>query len=131
MMALYLDSSAFVKVLIAEPESGVLREFLSRRPERRVSSAILRTEALRAVRHLGSDALATVRDGLRNVDLVAIDDRILDAAGVLEPRILRTLDAIHVATALSIGDDLAEIVTYDDRMAEAARLLGLQTTSPQ
>lgn len=130
-MALYLDSSAFVKVLIAEPESGALREYLSGRPERRVSSAILRTEALRAVRHLGSDALATVRDGLRNVDLVAIDDRILDAAGVLEPRIQRTLDAIHVATALSIGDDLAEIVTYDDRMAEAARLLGLQTTSPQ
>jgi predicted nucleic acid-binding protein len=129
--ALYLDSSAFVKVLIAEPESGALREFLSRRPERRVSSVILRTEALRAVRHLGPDALATIRDGLRNVDLVAIDDRILDAAGVLEPRILRTLDAIHVATALSIGDDLAEIVTYDDRMAEAARLLGLQTTSPQ
>jgi len=116
-MALYLDSSAFVKVLIAEPESGALREYLSGRPERRVSSAILRTEALRAVRHLGSDALATVRDGLRNVDLVAIDDRILDA--------------IHVATAPSIGDDLAEIVTYDDRMAEAARLLGLQTTSPQ
>jgi hypothetical protein len=129
--ALYFDSSAFVKVLIAEPESGALREFLSRRPERRVSSAILRTEALHAVRHLGSDALATVRDGLRNVDLVAIDDRILDAAGVLEPRIQRTLDAIHVATALSIGDDLAEIVTYDDRMAEASRLLGLQTTSPQ
>lgn len=96
-----------------------------------MSSAILRTEALRAVRHLGSDALATVRDGLRNVDLVAIDDRILDAAGVLEPQIQRTLDAIHVATALSIGDDLAEIVTYDDRMAEAARLLGLQVTSPQ
>ena len=131
MRALYLDSSAFVKVLIAEPESGALREFLSTRPERRVSSAILRTEALRAVRHLGPDALATVRNGVRNVDLVAIDDRILDAAGVLEPRILRTLDAIHVATALSIGDDLVEIVTYDDRMAEAARLLGLQTTSPQ
>ena len=131
MRALYLDSSAFVKVLIAEPGSGALRAFLSKRPERRVSSAVLRPEALRAVRHLGSDALATVRDGLRNVDLVAIDDRILDAAGVLEPRILRTLDAIHVATALSIGDDLAEIVPYDDRMAEAARLLGLQTTSPQ
>jgi predicted nucleic acid-binding protein len=75
--------------------------------------------------------LATVRDGLRSVDLVAIDDRILDAAGVLEPRIRRTLDAIHVATALSIGDDLAEIVTYDDRMAEAARLLGLRTVSPR
>jgi len=128
--ALYLDSSAFVKVLIAEPESGVLREFLRGRPDRRVSSALLRAEALRAVRHLGSDALATVREGLQGVDLIAMDDRILDAAGILGPGILRTLDAIHVATALSIGDDLAEIVTYDDRMTEAARLLGLPTTSP-
>ncbi len=65
------------------------------------------------------------------MDLVAIDDRMLDAAGVLEPAILRTLDAIHVATALSIGDDLEAVVTYDDRMADAARLLGLPTTSPR
>jgi predicted nucleic acid-binding protein len=128
--ALYLDSSAFVKVLIAEPESGALRAFLSDGPDRRVSSALLRAEALRAVRHLGSEALATVRQGLRGVDLVAIDDRILDAAGILEPGILRTLDAIHVATALAMGDDLDGIVTYDDRMTEAARLLGLPTVSP-
>jgi predicted nucleic acid-binding protein len=128
--ALYLDSSAFVKVLIAEPESGALRKFLSDGPERRVSSALIRAEALRAVRHLGSEALATVREGLRGVDLIAIDDRILDAAGILEPAILRTLDAIHVATALAIGDDLSAVVTYDDRMTEAARLLGLPTVSP-
>ena len=113
------------------PPSPRPRASLSGRPERRVSSAILWAEAHRAVRHLGSDALATVREGLRNVDLVAVDDRILDAAGVLEPRILRTLDAIHVATALAIGDDLAEIITYDDRMADAARLLGLPVTSPR
>jgi predicted nucleic acid-binding protein len=128
--ALYLDSSAFVKVLIAEPESGALRKFLSDGPERRGSSARIRAEALRAVRQLGSVALATVREGLRGVDLIAIDDRILDAAGILEPAILRTLDAIHVATALAMGDDLSAVVTYDDRMTEAARLLGLPTVSP-
>lgn len=130
MKALYLDSSAFIKVAVEEPESTALRLFLSERQSRRTSSTLLRAEALRAVRHLGSGAMATVREGLRRVDLIGIDDRILDAAGMLEPRILRTLDAIHLATALSLGDDLAEIVTYDERMTEAARLLGLPTISP-
>ena len=75
--------------------------------------------------------LATVREALRRIDLVAIDDRILDAAGTLEPRVLRTLDAIHLSTALAIGDDLETVVTYDERMAEGARLLGLATTGPR
>ncbi len=131
MRARYLDSSAFVKLAVEGPETDALRGFLAERGHRRVSSALLRTEALRAVRHLGSEALATVREGLRRVDLVAIDDRILDAAGRLEPGILRTLDAIHVATALAIGDDLETIVTYDERMVAAARLLGLSTSTPR
>jgi predicted nucleic acid-binding protein len=129
--ALYLDSSAFVKVIVEEAESTALRGFLAARSSRRVSSALLRTEALRAVRHLGPDALAAVREGLRRVDLVAIDDRILDAAGILEPRILRTLDAVHLATALAIGDDLYVVVTYDERMVAAAGLVGLATASPR
>jgi predicted nucleic acid-binding protein len=91
----------------------------------------LRAEALRAVRHLGTDALATVREGLRRVDLVAVDDRILDAAGTLDPRVIRTVDAIHVATAIALGDDLDAIVTYDARMVEAASLMGLSTTTPR
>jgi len=129
--ALYLDSSAYVKVLVDETESGALRAFLAAGGARRVSSALLRTEALRAVRHLGSDALAIVRDGLRRVDLIEIDDRILDSAGILEPRVLRTLDAIHLATALAIGDDLDAIVTYDERMIAAAEMLGLATETPR
>lgn len=131
MSALYLDSSAFVKFAVEEPETAALRRFLADRASRRVSSALLRTESLRAVRHLGADALATVREGLRRVDLIGIDDRILDAAGTLEPRVLRALDAIHMATAQAVGDDLEVIVTYDDRMVEAARLLGLSTATPR
>jgi predicted nucleic acid-binding protein len=131
LSALYLDSSAFVKLLVDEAESTAVRTFLADRSARRVSSALLRTESLRAVRHLGPDALATVREGLRRVDLIGIDDRILDAAGTLEPRVLRTLDAIHLATVLAVGDDLEAIVTYDERMVEAARLLGLSTVSPR
>ena len=131
MSALYLDSSAFVKLAVEESETAALRQFLAERALRRVSSALLRTEALRAVRHLGPDALASVREAIRRVDLVAIDDRILDAAGTLEPRVLRTLDAIHLATAMAMGDDLDAIVTYDDRMVEAAGLLGLLVAAPR
>jgi len=131
LSAFYLDSSAFIKLVIEETESAAVRSFLASRVVRRVSSALLRTESLRAVRHLGPDALATVREGLRRVDLIGIDDRILDSAGTLEPGVLRTLDAIHLATALAVGDDLEAIVTYDERMVEAARLLGLSTATPR
>jgi predicted nucleic acid-binding protein len=130
LSALYLDSSAFVKLVVEETESGAVRTFLADRDARRVSSALLRTESLRAVRHLGPEALATVREGLRRVDLIGIDDRILDAAGILEPHVLRTLDAIHLATAMALGDDLETIVTYDERMVDAARLMGLATATP-
>jgi len=129
--AVYLDSSAFVKIIVTEPETAALRAFLGERQGRRfVSSALLRAEALRAVRHLGAPALFAVREALRRVDLVGIDDRILDAAGILEPANLRTLDAIHIASALALGDDLDSVVTYDERMAEGARRLGLPVARP-
>jgi predicted nucleic acid-binding protein len=131
LSAVYLDSSAFVKLVVEETETAAVRAFLSNNDARRVSSALLRTEALRAGRNLGPDALATVREGLRRVDLIGIDDRILDAAGTLEPQVLRTLDAIHLATAMAVGDDLDVIVTYDERMIDAARLLGLSTATPR
>jgi predicted nucleic acid-binding protein len=131
VIALYLDSSAFVKLAVEEPETAALRGFLAGKGLRHVSSALLRAESLRAVRHLGADALAAVREGVRRVDLITIDDRILDAAGGLEPRVLRTLDAIHLATAMAVGDDLEAIVTYDERMVEAARLIGLATATPR
>jgi uncharacterized protein len=130
LSAVYLDSSAFVKLVVEETESAAVRTFLANRDARRVSSALLRTESLRAARHLGPDVLAIVREGLRRVDLIGIDDRILDAAGTLEPQVLRTLDAIHLATAMAVGDDLEVIVTYDERMVDAARLLGLSTATP-
>ena len=132
MSALYLDSSAFVKLVVEERETPAVRTFLADRLARRVSSALLRAESLRAVRNLGPDALAMVREGLRRVDLIGIDDRKnMDAAGTLEPQVLRTLDAVHLATAMAVGDDLETIVTYDERMIEAARLVGLPTATPR
>lgn len=131
MSALYLDASAFVKVVVRERETAVLRRFLADGQDRQVSSALLRAEALRAVRHAGAEAIGRVRQALLRIDLVGIDDRILDVAGVLDPAIVRTLDAVHLATALAIGDDLSAIVTYDRRMVEGARLLGLPAATPR
>ncbi len=131
MSAIYLDSSAFVKVVVTEPESASLRDFLAGDHGRYVSSSLLRTEALRAVRYQGPDALRAARDGLRRIDLVTIDERILDAAGLLAPGVLRTVDAIHVATALALGDDLDMVVTYDQRMIKASATLGIPTATPR
>ena len=130
MRALYLDSSAFVKVIVEEPGSIALREYLAGESARFVSYALLRTEALRGVRQQGPEVRTAVRAGLRRIELIAIDDRILDTAGTLEPQVLRTLDAIHVASALAVGDDLVALVTYDERMIASARQLGLPTATP-
>lgn len=128
-MAVYLDSSAIVKLVVRERESSALRRFLRTRPER-VSCSLARTEVLRAVRHLGPPAMRRARRILRRVDLIRLDDSLLDAAGMLDPRILRSLDAVHLAAALLIVPELDAIVTYDRRQAEAASLLGLPVEGP-
>lgn len=130
-MALYLDASAFVKTVIAEPESRALLAFLERRGGRRVSSALLRTESIRAIAAHGPDALAETRAALREIELISVSDSLLDSAAMLEPRIVRSLDAIHLASALAVGRDLEAIVTYDARMAEGAGLLGLTVSAPR
>lgn len=129
MPATYLDSSALVKLAISEPESGALRRHLRRRREL-VSSALARTEVLRALVFEGEEAIARGRAVLARVDLVRVNDRVLGAAGVLFPSDLRSLDAIHLATAQELGSDLSQIVTYDERMVAAAMHLGLKTASP-
>jgi hypothetical protein len=130
MRAIYLDASAFVKLVVEEAESGALRDFLGGERGRYVSSSLLRTEALRAGARHGSTALGAAREALQRVDLVAIDDRIFDSAGLMHPGALRSLEAIHVATALTIGDDLDAVVTYDERMIKASSLMGIPTATP-
>lgn len=129
-MATYLDSSAIVKLVIHEPESMALRRYLrTRRPL--VCSALARTEVLRALLGAGADALRRGREVLRRLDLVRVNDRILNAAGLLLPVELRSLDAIHLATAQELADDLKVLVTYDDRMADAARQLRYKVVQPR
>lgn len=127
--ATYLDSSALVKLAVREPESVALRRYLRRRRPL-VTSALARTEVARALLPLGEAAVARGVDVLRRVDVIRINDRVLRAAGFLLPTDLRSLDAIHLATASSLGDDLSSVCTYDGRMGGAARGLGLTVVSP-
>jgi predicted nucleic acid-binding protein len=129
MAATYLDSSALVKLAIEEPESKALRAYLRRRRPL-VSSALARTEVIRALLAEGEEGVTRGREVLAGVDLVRLNDRVLNAAGVLNPSDVRSLDAIHLATAQQLGSDLGPIVSYDDRMLGAARRLGLKTASP-
>ncbi len=129
MPATYLDSSALVKLAIDEPESGALRRYLRRRRPL-VSSALARTEVLRALLLEGEEGVARGRAVLGGVELFRVNNRVLTMAGALLPLELRSLDAIHLATANQLGEELGPIVTYDDRMLDAADHLGLKTVSP-
>ena len=127
--ATYLDSSALVKLAVREPESTALRRHL-RRKRPLITSALSRTEVARALRPFGPGAVARGDDVLRRLDVIRINDRILRAAGAILPLELRSLDAIHLATAIEIGADLARLCTYDERMAAAAVDLGLAVVAP-
>lgn len=130
MSAVYLDSSAIVKLVVREPESDALRDYLrGRRP--RVSSSLARAEVMRAVLDKGEAARKGAKRVLAGLDLVRVDDRVLDLAGRLAPVELRTLDAIHLATAQRLGVDLGKLCTYDGRMRDAAEELGMAVIAPR
>jgi predicted nucleic acid-binding protein len=123
--AVYLDSSAIVKLAVTEKESAALRKYLRRRAPL-VVSALARTEVARALLPLGPTA---VQRG-HNVLTIRVSDRILLEAGALLPAELRSLDAIHLATMRQLGASLLRLVTYDSRMSAAASALGIATVAP-
>ena len=127
----YLDSSAFVRLFVPDPGALALQRFLAPRP-RRVSALLLRTEALRAATRAGLSPprMALVHALLEGISLIPADAALGDAAGILRPPELRSLDSIHLATARSLGPRLTAFVTYDERLADAARWYGLPVTSP-
>jgi predicted nucleic acid-binding protein len=127
--ATYLDSSALVKLAVQEPESRALRGYI-RRHRPLISSALARTEVARALLPLGSEATRRGDEVIARIDLVRINDRVLKTAGAMRPEDLRSLDAIHLATAEQLGLDLARIVTYDERMAATARAVGWLVVAP-
>lgn len=125
----YLDSSAIVKLVVREPESKALRQYLRRRRPV-VSSALARAEVTRAVFPLGEGAVGRASDVLGYIDLIRISNRVLTAAGTFEPSDLRTLDAIHLATAGLLGDSLTRFVCYDERLSQFAQAYGWTVHAP-
>lgn len=129
-MAYYADSSALVKLIVAESETEGLRAWLDGKDSAIVSSDLARTELLRAVRRADPDRAVTARRLLDSLTLLTVTTSVFESAAHLEPRLLRTLDALHLASALTLGDDLDGVITYDDRMADAARSLGMTVIAP-
>ena len=132
MSGLYLDSSALVKLVVSEPESVGLHRFLVDWPER-LTSALAAVEVRRALRRARVGVAAQRRGEalLARVALIAIDDDVLQAASRVSPAELRSLDAIHLATALSLGSDLGGMIPYDERLASAARGARVSTFRPE
>lgn len=128
--ALYVDSSAIVKLIVPEAESDALREHLEGR--HLVTSEIALTEVPRAAR-LRSDApdvFDRAEAVLRRFDLVELDEELHRAAARRDPSTLRALDAIHLVSALKLGARVRSVVAYDRRLAQAARAAGLAVDQP-
>lgn len=138
---IYLDTSALFKTIVREPESPALRTWLNRRRSTvRICSALLKTELPRAIafaaeRHaldtgVVSQSLESARRRIASVRLVALTDDVLERAGALTPAGLRSLDALHLATALEFGSEVRSLVTYDHRLAAAAGAAGVSVVAP-
>lgn len=129
-MAHYLDTSALVKLVVAEAETDALRSWIGLRHRDLVSCDLARAELARTVRRVAPDRAVQARAVLDSITIMAVTTSTFEGAGRLDPAILRTPDAIHVAAALELGDDLVSIVTYDHRLAAAAQANGIAVARP-
>jgi predicted nucleic acid-binding protein len=125
----YIDSSALTKLVVTELESQTLEAFLAADTPDLVTSELASVELHRFAMRRGDEAAVQSREVLLGVAQFPITPEILQHASTIQPRFLRTLDAIHVATALNIGE-LSGVITYDRRMAEAVRANGLTVFAP-
>ncbi|MDE2282465.1 MAG: type II toxin-antitoxin system VapC family toxin [Actinomycetales bacterium] len=128
---IYIDTSALVKLLFDEPESKALTDWLTQNAEKpKVSSDLSTVELLRTCQRIDGSIVDDARRLLDGVDLVPIDHMIVEQAANLVPRELRSLDAIHLASALSLIEDLTAFLAYDTRLCIAAEQAGLPVVSP-
>ena len=113
-----------------EPESVALRDRLMQDADQ-VASAIVEVEVVRAIRRAAPELTALAQDVVSQIAVVEPTEAIRERAALLEPATLRSLDALHLATALEIGDELDGLVTYDGRMSAVAETFGLAVLAPQ
>jgi uncharacterized protein len=129
----YLDASAIVKLATEEPESATLRAWLRERSSM-ITSRISAVEVARAIVRKTEGSVANgrsaVREAFTSVSVLELDADISNHAADLGTPTVRALDAIHLASALAIGDELTAFVTYDTRLADAARAAGLEVIAP-
>lgn len=128
---IYLDSSALLKLLFEESESAGLAQWISERARTpRVSSELAKVEVVRATRRLDAKVVPTARALLSQLDLIPLSGAMIDDAADAGEPLLRTLDAIHLASALSIRADLTAFVAYDTRLVAAAEAAGIEPVGP-
>lgn len=128
---IYLDSSALLKLLHDELESTALAGWLDERAGTPlVSSELAKVEVIRACRRLNAAAIPNARALFSQLDLVRLSSDLVDEAAAVGDPMLRSLDAIHLATALSLREELSAFVAYDLRLADAASDVGLSAVSP-
>lgn len=123
----YVDTSALGALLVAQAETQALVDWLDREPARLVSSDLLETELRRIAVREGCDQskVSVILDG---VSLAALDRATYRSAGFLPMPYLRTLDALHLEAAMRL--DVEAVLTYDNRLGEAARAAGLDVIAP-
>jgi predicted nucleic acid-binding protein len=126
----YIDTSALVKLVVAESETTALLGWLDEADRDLVACDLVRTELMRAVRRVVPDRVLRAREVLDAITLVEVTAAVFEEAGRLEPADLRSLDAIHVASALDLGDSLEGLVTYDDRLGRAAQANAIIVIAP-
>jgi predicted nucleic acid-binding protein len=125
----YLDSSAIVKLVVAEPGSVALRSYVDEGGNR-TTSIVSVVEASRAVERVDPALVPRVDEALAMVNVIDLDGEVARLAARIRPPRLRSLDAIHMASAALLGSSLLVFITYDRRLAEAAREAGLPVASP-
>lgn len=125
-----MDSSALVKLVVAEAESDPLRRALGRDPDQ-VASAIVEVEVVRAVRRAAPGLVPQAQRVVAQLSVVEVTGSIRARAASLDPSALRPLDALHLATALEIRDEIDAMITYDARLAGAAVAAGLAVLAPR
>jgi len=132
----YVDSSALLKRVLSEPQSSAVADALQAHAARRdllTSSSLAWLEVARALRRVrelvpGLDLRTTVADALAGIAELPLDEEVLRSAWTVGGHPLRTLDAIHIASALGVGADV--VMTFDDRLAAAAEAEGLEVAAP-
>jgi hypothetical protein len=128
---IYLDSAAVIKLVHAEPESAALRNWLDERAEIQwISSVLTEIESFRALARHAPQAASRLPAVLDQIDLIDLDQRIRMLAQTVTPATVRSLDAIHLGTALRSRSSLTSFVTYDKRLLDAAQAAGLPINAP-